>query len=68
MEDQWKCIYSTGMAYQAEILLGILESNGISAVIINKQDSAYHIGEAELYVKTEDVLEANRIINEQGEF
>jgi hypothetical protein len=67
MEEDWKCIYRTRMAYQAEILQGALESHGIAAVVMNKQDSAYLIGEAELYVKAEDVLEANRIINEQEE-
>jgi hypothetical protein len=64
MEEDWKCIYRSNKHYEVEIYHGVLEGNGIESVVINKQDSAYLFGEVELYVKAEDVLEANRILNE----
>jgi hypothetical protein len=64
MEEDWKCVYRSGKSYEVEIYHGLLEENGIEAVIINKQDSSYLFGEVELYVKTEDVLDANKIITE----
>jgi hypothetical protein len=67
MEKNWTKIYASGKSYQAEILKGLLEENNIDAVIINKQDSAYLFGELELYVDTDDVLQAKRIINAHNE-
>jgi hypothetical protein len=63
MESDWKCIYSSGDVNEVIILKGLLESEEIQCVMINKKDSAYLVGEAELYVKTEDVLTAKRIIS-----
>lgn len=64
MEDNWKCIYRSQKAWEVDIFHGVLTENGIDAVIINKKDSAYLFGEVELYVKTEDVLEASKTIND----
>ncbi len=50
MDDNWTVAYSTSKPWQAEIAKQILEDNGIAAVIINKQDSSYLFGEAEVYV------------------
>ncbi len=50
MDDNWIVAYSTSKPWQAEIAKQVLEDNGISAVIINKQDSSYLFGEAEVYV------------------
>lgn len=68
MDSNWAIIYSTGLPYKIEILKGILEENDIDSVIINKQDSSYHFGELELYVKAEDVVKAKRIISAHDEF
>ena len=64
MDNNWKCIYKTKKVYRAEILKGVLLENEIAAVVLNKQDSAYLFGEAELYVQADDVIVANKIISE----
>jgi hypothetical protein len=61
-EDNWKLVYSSSDPIQVEIFKGVLEEEGIRAIIINKKDSAYLFGEAELYVNVDDVLKANQII------
>ncbi len=67
MDQEWKCIYKSGNLIEVEILHGMLTENGIAAVVINKKDSSYLFGEAELYVKAEDVIEATRLISETQE-
>lgn len=62
MNKDWIKIYSTGVAYKAEILKGLLIENNIDAVIINKKDSSYGFGELELYVNADDVVKAKHII------
>jgi hypothetical protein len=50
-KQQWVLVFSTNIPHQAEIIKQMLEANGVEAVVINKQDTAYpSIGEAELYV------------------
>ena len=60
--EQWEMVFSTNSLYQAEILKAVLEEENIVSVVINKQDSSYlAFGEAELYVKCEDMLRAKQI-------
>ena len=65
-EDQdshWEVVFSTTLLYKAEIIKGMLEEEGIQAVIVNKQDSSYiSFGEIELLVPLEDVLTAKQIM------
>lgn len=68
MDVNWALIYSTGVPFKAELLKAVLEDNNIDSVVINKQDSSYHFGELELYVKAEDVVNAKRIISAHEEF
>jgi hypothetical protein len=63
MEGNWHCIYSSPRISEVYMMMGILEENEIESVIINKQDSAIVPGEADLHVKTEDVLFALRLIS-----
>lgn len=67
MDSKWALIYKSGNPYKPEILKGLLEDNGIDSVVVNKQDSSYHFGELELYVKAEDVVKAMRIISANEE-
>lgn len=65
MEKDWKQVFLTGQAYQAEIAKEILENNGINAVIINQQDSAFlDIGNVEVYVNEQDEIKAIEILKE----
>ncbi len=62
-QSNWEILYSTRLLYKAEILKSVLEENEIQAVIINKQDSAYVIiGEIEVYVKRDDMVNAYQIL------
>lgn len=61
-EQNWTKVYSTPDEYEAEILKAVLAENEIGAVTLNKKDSAYLIGEIELYVLTENVIQAKQVI------
>jgi hypothetical protein len=62
-DEHWEAIYSSPVLYKVEILRALLEEEEISAVILNKKDSAYlSFGEIELYVKRDDVLNAMQIV------
>jgi hypothetical protein len=64
MEAEWVKVYETGFPYEAEMIKGFLEENDIKSIVVNMQDSAYLIGEAELYVTTEDAFRAHQLILE----
>jgi len=65
LEKGWVKILS-GAANEVELKLALLQAQEINAVIINKQDSSYLFGEAELYVRQDDVIRAKRILNEEN--
>ena len=57
MENNWIKIYSTRNPLQAEVLKGMLEANGVMAVIINKQSSSFNLalnGNIEVMVNADD--------------
>ncbi len=63
MEKGWEKIFTTAQPYQAEVARQVLEEGGIQAVVINKKDSSYLVfGEAEVYVKQDDVIRAKQLI------
>jgi len=63
MEKDWVKVYSSSDVIKAEIVKSSLLENNIQAVVINKRDSSLLvIGEAEVYVKKEDVLMATHLI------
>jgi len=63
MEDNWVSVYSTDKPWQAEIAKQVLTENGIEAVVMNKQDSSYHVfGEAEVYVSSGDVEKSKELL------
>jgi hypothetical protein len=65
MEKGWKKIYSTDKPYQAEIIIELLDENGIIGIVFNKKDSSYlAFGNAEVFVKDEDFDKAKEIINQ----
>jgi len=66
MHPDWVSVFSTNRSYEAEMVKVMLESNDITSIVVNKQDSAYLIGEIEVYVSTGDALLAKHFI-EQNE-
>lgn len=65
MEKGWvKILATTGN--DAEFKCSVLRARDINAVVINKQDSSYLFGEAELYVPQDEVILAKRILDEEN--
>jgi hypothetical protein len=64
MDDKnWSLVYSTNIPFQAEIVKQMLESNGIEAAILNKQDSSYlNFGEVEVFVMAGSDVVARKLI------
>lgn len=62
MDENWTVVYTTNKPWQAEIARQVLEENGINTVVINKQDSSYLIGEAEIYVESKNADTAKTLV------
>jgi hypothetical protein len=60
--DAWTLIFSCSSLAEAELMKGLLLENGIEAVIVNKRDSVYLIGDVELYVQASDALIALQLL------
>jgi len=60
----WKEIASYDRLHQAELRKSILETNGIRAVIINEKDSAFLLGDIQLFVEEENLEKARFILEE----
>ncbi|MET0571665.1 MAG: DUF2007 domain-containing protein [Pedobacter agri] len=58
MSENWIKVYTTGNAFAAEVLKQGLTEAGIPAVTINKQLSAYNIGEINVLVNKVDFNKA----------
>lgn len=43
-----------------------LVAHGVNAIVINKQDSSYLFGEAEVFVPHDEVILAKRILDEEN--
>ncbi|WP_421945603.1 putative signal transducing protein [Pedobacter sp.] len=54
MSENWVKVYTTGDAFAAEVLKQGLIEEDIPAVVINKQLSAYNIGEINVLVSKAD--------------
>ncbi|HRY32433.1 MAG TPA: DUF2007 domain-containing protein [Bacteroidales bacterium] len=63
-EHNWVMIYSSPSLVEVEIRHGLLRSEDIESIIINKKDSFYLIGDIELYVKSGDAFSARQIISD----
>ena len=65
LTKDWCKVYSTPDRVQAEILHGMLESEGMACTLVNRQDSTYiFLGEVELHVPSDQVDEASKRIRE----
>ncbi|QQS52136.1 MAG: DUF2007 domain-containing protein [Bacteroidota bacterium] len=63
MSDEWTLVYSSQFRYHAELVRHMLEDNLITAVIMDKQDSNYGIGNIEVYVRPSEALRARHLIS-----
>lgn len=62
--ENWESVMNTKNSARAEIARGILEQNGINAVILDKKDSSYSniFGYADVMVPTEYVEAAKALL------
>ena len=54
MSDQWEKVLVTPTTYRAELAKVLLAEHKINAVVVNKKDSNYLLGNCEVYVQAED--------------
>jgi hypothetical protein len=62
MEQDWIQLCSCNTIQEAQIIKSLLNDHGITAVLLNKQDSSYLFGEHEIFVSREEVLKAKMIL------
>ena len=63
----WQMIFRTDSPVTADIIRDMLEVNGVNAVIMNKQDSAYKVlGYFEVMVPVGEVEKATQLLKENG--
>ncbi|MCU7695144.1 DUF2007 domain-containing protein [Haoranjiania flava] len=64
----WELIYSSDSPVTADIIRDMLEVNGVNAVIMNKQDSAYTVlGHFEVMVPEEQAAQAKQLLIDHGD-
>jgi hypothetical protein len=65
----WQKVYENSSSVRAEIVKGVLEDNGIQAVILNKKESVYQIfGKYEVMVPVNLALRAVNIVKNEISF
>ncbi len=55
-------VYAFNKLYIVEMLKAYLADNQIESIILNQQDSSYHFGDIELFVKKEDEEKTKKLI------
>lgn len=68
MAIKWKKVFSNSQIHKIILVEQLLTEHNIPNVRMNKQDSAYLIGQIEIFVNQEDVLIASNIINNNISF
>jgi len=58
MDKKWEKVMVTPTIYRAELAKVLLAGHEIDAVVVNKKDSNYLLGNCELYVLTQDATMA----------
>lgn len=65
----WQKVFETEAAIRAEIVKGVLEDRGITAIVLNKKESVYQIhGSYEVMVSSGETIQAINIINNEITF
>ncbi|MBV8254743.1 MAG: DUF2007 domain-containing protein [Chitinophaga sp.] len=69
MEKGWVKVFSSDRPYETEIVKGMLQENGIDAVILNRQSSSYTFtipGQVELYVPEAQADTAQNLVTQHN--
>ena len=67
MDEEWVLVYSSSKLYEIELISGMLLENDIQSFVINKQDSAYFLGEIELHVPINSIMKAKQLISKYNQ-
>lgn len=67
MEDDYILLTTAADVYEAEMVRGLLEENGLEVQVLNKKDSEFLIGEIEVYVLKDQASTAKEILSQQNE-
>jgi hypothetical protein len=62
MEKGWEKIFETSNELRGDIARQILEENDIDAIVLNKKDRTYQIGDIEIYVNRDNILKAKQVL------
>jgi hypothetical protein len=57
-------IFSATDEFQASLVKGMLNGEGIDALILNQKDSLYQFGTVDVYVHEQNALKARQIIHQ----
>ncbi|GAB3008595.1 DUF2007 domain-containing protein [uncultured Cyclobacterium sp.] len=67
--SKWQRVFESSTPIRAEIVKGVLEEKGITAVIVNKKDPVYKIhGNIEVMVLAEEAQRALNIVENEISF
>ncbi|RAJ85403.1 putative signal transducing protein [Chitinophaga dinghuensis] len=69
MEKGWVKVFASDRPYETEIVKGMLQENGIDAVILNRQSSSYTFtipGQVELYVPEAQADSAKNLVTQHN--
>lgn len=64
MSFDWVKLYENNLQYRVQIVKDFLEDNDIDCFLVDKKDSAYQFGTFQLFVKRDNVLRANKLIDD----
>ena len=64
----WQKIFEDSTNYRAEMVKDILLDHELEAVVVNKKDNAYQLGNFEVHVPPDHVLKAIKIVKEEIKF
>ena len=70
MEKDWVKVFTSNQAFRSELVKGMLIENGVSAVLLSRQSSAFQQmlpGMEEVYVHISQKAAAENLIREAGE-
>lgn len=66
---EWQKVFESETPVRAEIVKGVLEENGITAIVLNKKESVYQLhGSYQVMVSSGDTIQAINIINNEITF
>ena len=67
--QSWIKVFEDKNQIRAEIVKGVLEENGISALVMKKKETVYQVfGTYEVLVPNENVLDAMKLIQNEISF